>query len=371
MLLREDRPGYELRDLQGASRAVAYLTLAASPYVLVTGLLTPHLTRLGAAGIVLVAAVMAAAGLTCWRRPEWLPRAFWFAVPVLSTALISVLNVGTHDASTGAQLFYLWPVLYAANFLGRRLIHLNLALVFIGDAVVVFRILGPSRGLADWVAMVLAMTMTAIVVSGLRARGDKLRAVLQEQANADALTGLANRRFFAASLRDAGAWAASTGGSLALVTVDLDHFKAINDTYGHTEGDRALQTVAAALRHAVGDAGVAARLGGDEFVMLLRTDRPTAIGVAETVRELVSAAAGLAGGPPRLSIGVAVLPGDATTVDELVTASDAALYQAKTSGRGRTATAPDRHNVDRVRPDQPASGPAALTSPSISRRSRG
>ncbi|UQU68215.1 GGDEF domain-containing protein [Couchioplanes caeruleus] len=367
MLLREDRPGYELRDLHGASRAVAYLTLAAAPYTLITGLLTPNLTRLVAAAVIVVSIGMGVTGITCWRRPDALPRAFWFAAPALATGLVSALNLGTADASTGSQLFYLWPVLYAANFLGRHLIHLNLALVFGGHAAVVLTLLGVSRGLADWFAMLLAMTMTAIVVSSLRARADRLRAVLQEQANADALTGLANRRFFAESLAHAGTWAADTGGSLALVTVDLDHFKAINDTYGHTEGDRALQTVAAALRHAVGDTGVAARLGGDEFVMLLRTDRPSAIGVAETVREMVSAATDLPGGPPRLSIGVAVLPGDAATVDELVTASDAALYEAKTSGRGRTATAPERHNVDRVRPGQPAE----LTSPSISRRSRG
>ena len=348
MLLRDDRPGYELRDLHGASRAVAYLTLAGAPYLLVTGLLTPHIGRLGAAAVIATAVLMTLTGLACLRRPGTLPRGFWLGAPAIATILISAINLGTRDASTGAQLFYLWPVLYASNLLGRRLIQLTLVLVLGGEALVVFAVLGVSRGLADWVAMVLAMTMTAIVVSGLRARGDELRAVLEHQAKVDVLTGLANRHSFDESLADAGAWARRTGGSIALITVDLDHFKSINDTYGHTEGDRALQTVATAMRQVVGDTGMAARLGGDEFVMLLRSGRRTAISVAEELRTAVSGTTDLAAGPPGLSIGVAVLPGDADTVEDLVTASDAALYEAKTSGRGRTATAPGRHNVDRV-----------------------
>ncbi|GAA2582284.1 hypothetical protein GCM10010435_69960 [Winogradskya consettensis] len=374
MLLRGDR---RLRDLHGASRAVAYLTLAGAPYVAVTS----GLSDIGLAaksGIGLIALLMAATGLLCWRRPEILPNFFWYAAPAIAAALISALNLGTRDASTGSQLFYLWPVLYAANFLGRRAIYAILALVYAGDAVVVFAVLGAGKGLSDWIAMFLAMTMTVIVVSGLRARADRLRAVLEAQANADALTGLANRRSYTESLEAAGAWAGLNRGGLALISVDLDHFKAINDTYGHSEGDRALQVVADAMRTVTGDSGIAARLGGDEFVLLLRADRPTAVRAAESLIAAVSATTVLPGGPPSLSIGIATLPDDVGTIDDLVAASDAALYDAKSSGRGRIAlatpsgraraaeTGPDeeprvgrhaapaepprggRHNVDRV-----------------------
>lgn len=344
---RQETTGFELRDLHGASRSVAYLTLAASPYVLVTALLTPHISILGVLVVIFVSTIMCVVGVLTWRRPEVLPRAFWFLAPILSSLMVTALNLATDDASTGAQLFYLWPILYAANFLGARAIYLNLLLVYLGEAAVVLTILGASRGGADWVALVLAMTMTAAVVMSLRKRADRLRGVLEEQAHADPLTGLANRRFYDEALQQAGDWV-RRGGSLALISVDLDHFKAINDTYGHAEGDRVLQSVAGAMRAIVDEDDVVARLGGDEFVMLLRVGRRAAMGAANALRETVAATTGLAGGPPSLSIGIAVLPGDVHTVGDLVTASDAALYEAKTSGRGRVSVAADLHNVERA-----------------------
>ncbi|WP_305788901.1 GGDEF domain-containing protein [Symbioplanes lichenis] len=439
-----------LRDQPGAARAIAYLTLAGAPYVLVTGVIWPTVPAAGIAAVVAAALFMTATGLICWLRPAILPPLFWYAAPVVATALVTGLNLGTGDASTGAQLFYLWPVLYAANFLPRRQLYANLALVFAGHAAVVLHVLGAAQGLSDWVAMTLAMTMTTIVVSSLRARAGRLRADLEQQANADPLTGLANRRSFTGSLAEAGEWARRTGGSLALLSIDLDHFKIINDTYGHPAGDAALQAVADSLRTLTGplvgsapgpggvgsargsgsvgsapgsggvgsargsgsvgfleaapagsssppEAGsIAARLGGDEFVLLLRLGPPagpgalpagpgvspaglaassagldaslaspstllagpvarlTAARYAEDLRSLVAANTDLPGGPPSLSIGIATLPADATTIDELLAASDAALYEAKSTGRGRTTLAGPRQNVDAVPTITPA-----------------
>jgi diguanylate cyclase (GGDEF)-like protein len=345
---RVDAPAYELRDLHGASRAVAYLTIAASPYVAVTASIVPDISYLTLGVALTIAVCMAVTGVVSWRRPTVLPRGFWFAAPIVATAVVAGLNFATEDASTGAQLFYLWPILYAANFLSRRILFLNLVLVFAGDAATVFAVLGPQRGAADWVAMVLAMSMAATVVQSLRVRADRLRDVLEQQAHADHLTGLANRRFFDEALLRAGDWAERTDGSLALLTIDLDHFKTINDTYGHAEGDRVLQAVADAMRRVAGESGVAARLGGDEFVMLLRMGRRAALGVADALRSAIADRHDLPGGPPGVSIGLAVLPGDVRTVADLVAASDTALYEAKTSGRGRVSVAGDRHNVDRI-----------------------
>jgi diguanylate cyclase (GGDEF)-like protein len=342
------RSAYQLRDLPGASRAVAYLMLSASPYVFVTPFLTPGISALTVGIVTTVAVLMAITGVICWRRPAALPGVFWFVVPAMATTFVAGLNAATHDASTGAQLFYFWPILYAANFLSRRILLLNLALVFAGDAATVFVMLGPQKGAADWVAMVVAMTMAATVVQSLRVRADRLRDVLEQQAHADHLTGLANRRHFDEALVAAGAWARRTAGSLALLTIDLDHFKAINDTFGHAEGDRVLQAVADAMRRVVGATGLAARLGGDEFVMLLRGDRHAAVDIADALRAAVAGRSDLPGGPPGMSIGLATLPSDAGTVEELVAASDAALYEAKTSGRGRVAVAGERHNLDQV-----------------------
>jgi len=346
--LRVDAPAFELRDLHGASRAVAYLTLAGSPYVFATSYLSPDVSAFDTIITSTISVALAVIGAVCWRRPAALPKAFWFLAPLVATMVVATLNIVTHDASTGAQLFYLWPILYAANFLSRRVLYLNLALVFAGDAGTVFAILGPQKGASDWVAMVLAMTMAATVVQSLRIRADRLRDVLEKQARADHLTGLANRRSFDEALATEAAWAQRTDGSLALLTIDLDHFKAINDTFGHAEGDRVLRAVADGMRRVVGETGVAARLGGDEFVMLVRMGRRDAVDVAEALRAAVADQHDLPCGPPGLSIGLAVLPGDARTATELAAASDAALYQAKTSGRGRTSVADERYNVDRV-----------------------
>jgi diguanylate cyclase (GGDEF)-like protein len=247
-------------------------------------------------------------------------------------------------------------VLYAANFLSRRVTYLNIVGVLVGEAIVLGHVLGLEAATPDWAAMGLALTMTAVVVTTLRDRADQLLRRLESQALADPLTGLANRRSFDGELADAGRWATRTGRPLALVTVDVDHFKAINDTWGHAVGDEALQAVAGALRAVAAPADVVARLGGDEFVMLLRADRRGALRAAEALRETVAAVTGLPSGAPRLSIGVAVLPDHAATVEELVGASDAALYDAKSRGRGRVAVAgqPNRHDVER----RPAPDPA-------------
>jgi diguanylate cyclase (GGDEF)-like protein len=336
VLLREGAMASRIRDLHGASRSVAYLVLAAAPYVLITGL-ADHPAPAVRIAVLVCVAFQILMGWACWRHPHVLPESFWLTAPVACAVLITEVNVVTTDASTGAQLFFLWPVLYAANFLGRRAIYVSLLAVYGGGAITVFTVGGP-HATSDWAALVLAMTMIAVVVYVLRNRADKLRRVLEEQARADPLTGLANRRHFDDELARAGVRARREATPLALLTIDLDHFKTINDTWGHVIGDRALQSVAGAMTTVAGPEDVAARLGGDEFVLLLHTDRPGARQTADALRAAVEGDTTLPGGPPGLSIGVAVLPEDVATVEDLVKASDAALYEAKATGRGRTAS---------------------------------
>jgi diguanylate cyclase (GGDEF)-like protein len=343
----EGAPAYHLRDRHGASRAVAYLMLAGAPFVLFTGvLLVPGVPLYEAVAITATSLGIGAGGFVCWRWPQVMPDYFWLLAPVLATTLITGMNLATRDASTGAQLFYLWPVLYAANFVSRRAVYYNVAYVVAGDAVVVFSLLDTGRAMADVASLTLAMTMSAVVVVPLRERADQLRRRLEQQALADPLTGLGNRRSFDEELRAAGDWARRGDRSVALVTVDVDHFKHINDTWGHAVGDQALQLLGAALREVAGPDDVVARLGGDEFVMVVRGDEPHAVRTAEALRASVATITTLPGGPPGLSIGVAVLPDHAATVAELVRASDAALYEAKSRGRDQVAVAA-RHNVER------------------------
>ena len=314
--------------------------LAAAPFVLFTGVVIPHDPSLvEIVAVLLTFTALLVVGIISLRRPVLLPDSFWIVVPFLATATIVVLNVVSNDASTGAQLFFLWPVLYAATFLSRRIVVGVLLAVWAGEAAVVFPVLELGAAVYDAAAMIIALSMSAIVVVTLRERRDQLLTVLETQAMADPLTGLPNRRSFDRDLAQADAWAGRSGGPLSLLTVDLDNFKSINDTWGHAVGDLALQTVARAMLSVVRETDVVGRLGGDEFVVLLRSDRRGALRAAFALREAVAATEGVPGGPPTLSIGLAVLPDDAATVDALIAASDAALYRAKVDGRDRVASA--------------------------------
>jgi diguanylate cyclase (GGDEF)-like protein len=313
--------------------------LASSPYILVTGAILPaDITLPVVLAVIVVTVVTAGGGAFCWQRPEKMPDFFWIAAPFIATAMVTGMDLVTQDASVGAQVFFLWPVLYTATFLSKRVNYIVIAWVFANESAVVFTMFEPARAAPDVLTMMTALTMAAVVVFTLRERRDQLLAVLESQALADPLTGLPNRRSFDRELAHADAWVRRSGGPLALLTVDVDHFKAINDTWGHAVGDLALQAVATAMRTATRETDIVARLGGDEFVVLLRCDGVGALRVANAVRSAVAASNDLPGGPPRLSIGLAVLPDDAQTVEGLLTASDAALYEAKIAGRDRVAS---------------------------------
>ncbi|WP_203826707.1 GGDEF domain-containing protein [Actinoplanes palleronii] len=341
-----------VRDMHGATRAVAYLMLVGGPYNLVTGVLMKlgqPLAELIALGVTSLGLVIM--GVICWWRPKALPRQFWSAVSFLAAAVVTGLNLATEDATTGAQLFYLWPLLYAASFLSRRNTIVTVLAISAGNALVTFKYLDVTRAVNDWAAMTVAMAMTAWVVLNLNHRNDKLRTVLQEQATSDALTGVANRRAFDQALQPAVRSAANGDDPASLVVVDVDHFKQINDTWGHAAGDRALRAVADALRSAAaGTDHLVARLGGDEFAVLLRSGPKDAFRYAERARSALAATEGLPGGPPKLSIGIGTTPHHATCAEELQRVADAALYQAKDGGRGRTAVAgtPPPQTVEQV-----------------------
>lgn len=156
-------------------------------------------------------------------------------------------------------------------------------------------------------------------------------------ANRDALTGLPNRF----KMMDVGAGAVATaerrGSGLGLLFVDLDHFKDINDTYGHLAGDAFLREVTQRLKGALRDTDTIARLGGDEFVVLLEPcgSSATAEHVANRLLDDLHQPFVVAGNPvyAGASIGIALYPEAGTTFNELLKAADTAMYSAKSSGR--------------------------------------
>jgi diguanylate cyclase (GGDEF)-like protein len=159
---------------------------------------------------------------------------------------------------------------------------------------------------------------------------DRLRA----EADRDYLTGLANRRRFRAALGNELERWRRYQIPCALLLVDIDHMKRINDAHGHSAGDTAIRHVAAALAALSRDNDTAARLGGEEFALLLAgADEASARAAAERLRQAVANTEVEQVGTVTISIGLATCPTHATNERSLYAASDAALYRAKDAGR--------------------------------------
>ena len=167
---------------------------------------------------------------------------------------------------------------------------------------------------------------------------------VQTEARTDSLTGLANRRALDAAVVRAISRARREAAVCAVLFIDIDHFKDINDTLGHAVGDAVLKRVGRGLRDRLRRGDLLARYGGEEFVALLSdTDLDAALRVAETLRRRIATLDfdSLTGGlPVRVSIGVAQLSSDRMSATSLVSAADAAMYEAKRQGRNRVCVAP-------------------------------
>lgn len=166
---------------------------------------------------------------------------------------------------------------------------------------------------------------------------DRLRA----EADRDYLTGLANRRRFRTALgQELERWRRYRT-PCALLMVDIDHLKRINDAHGHSAGDTVIRHVAATLTRHSRDNDTAARLGGEEFALLLAgASEESALIAADRLRQAVSSFVNEAGGVATVSVGVAACPAHATNERALYAVADAAMYQAKHEGRDRSVIAP-------------------------------
>ncbi|PKO33831.1 MAG: hypothetical protein CVU34_10690 [Betaproteobacteria bacterium HGW-Betaproteobacteria-7] len=181
-------------------------------------------------------------------------------------------------------------------------------------------------------------------VDSLQKQIDGQMAVLQEKqreldhlASHDSLTGLPNRRLFLDRLAQALARSRRTGEPLALLFIDLDHFKEINDRLGHGAGDVVLRAVAERLVAEVREIDTVARLGGDEFIILLDAteDRAVITKIATAVLAVLADPVALAGESVAIggSIGISCYPHDGANATEIIAAADKAMYRAKHEGR--------------------------------------
>lgn len=181
---------------------------------------------------------------------------------------------------------------------------------------------------------------------------------LQARATTDPLTELYNRRYLQDFLKRELLRAARTGRPVAVIMLDLDHFKRVNDVWGHPIGDLVLKRVAGVIRNNVRGSDIACRYGGEEMMIVLpEATQAAAIQRAENIRGDIEQLAVTAGGKPigviTASFGVAVYPEHGDSAEALIRAVDEALYEAKGSGRNRVMVS-SRMPASRVQPPSKA-----------------
>jgi diguanylate cyclase (GGDEF)-like protein len=332
------------RDPRSAARS-AVLILAVCGTALAGLTLAQHAT----AEVVVtswlgVLVLLAAAGVCRFVPADLLDRAgVCLALALGGVLLASTLNFLTSDTSITGQSFLAFPVLWAASHLRRGAVVLVTGCAVVADALSLYLQLPVEPATTDLAFFGAVLVVMAVMLVRANDTQERLVAALQEQAAVDALTGLVNRRSFDGALQTA--LNAPVSAGTGLVLIDVDAFKAINDTHGHPVGDDVLVHLAGILRRQVrADDAVLSRLGGDELAVLL--PRCTAEVAARRAEELLAAVHAepllLADGTLlslSISVGVAHLSRCTGDLRALYSAADSALYEAKRGGRGRVAVA--------------------------------
>lgn len=276
-----------------------------------------------------------------------LPRRAIGALGPIGVALIAYALSATPGAGDGAVL-YMWPVLWMTFFFGRRGAVAIVLCIGIAHAITLLLLPEASSYPGRWVDVMVSVSVVAVVVLTLVDRNDRLIGQLAEEARTDALTGLVNRRGFDERAALEIARARREGTSVAIVALDVDYFKRVNDEWGHEVGDRVLARTGRLLARQSREIDVVARFGGEEFVVLLPgTDRESAHEFAERVRSVLSSEDDSGLPSIRASAGVvaAVAP---ESIETLIQGADSALYSAKRSGRDRTVVV-EPHTSDGAR----------------------
>jgi diguanylate cyclase (GGDEF)-like protein len=162
---------------------------------------------------------------------------------------------------------------------------------------------------------------------------------VRAEARTDALTGLANRRALVTAVGSAMERQVQRGEPATLLYIDIDHFKAVNDNYGHSQGDQLLQWIGNILSERLRKNDFLSRYGGEEFVALLPdTDLEASVILAESLRKRIESmdSSKFSGDlPVRISIGIAELKREHTTVEQVLAQADTAMYEAKRHGRNQ------------------------------------
>lgn len=271
----------------------------------------------------------------------------WILAYIFPFLTAMMIAIATPTATVTVFGWVLLIPLIGHLLLGRRA-GLAISLFFVGVATVIFlvRFMGDSvmmdpRSIANMIVLTTCITVFSHVYEVSRERSE---IQLLHMAQTDFLTGLPNRSRIKVFFEREKSRASREQQPLSLLVIDLDHFKQVNDRFGHEAGDRALVFFADLLQHRLRATDLAGRLGGEEFgVILVNTTTDTAIQVAEDLRQALAEAHVEHEGkaiPLSLSVGVAELEVDGNSLQDLLATADQRLYQAKGLGRNQVVPGP-------------------------------
>jgi diguanylate cyclase (GGDEF)-like protein len=255
-------------------------------------------------------------------------------VVVLATGMIALATYSSGGAGAADnEMLYVWICLYAFYFFS--LPHALAQLAFVGVAYgwQLFDQAMPDEALSAWIVTMSTLTVAGLLVARLHRAVDRLVGDLSQRAHVDSLTGMLNRR----GLEERGAIelarAQRDDKPVSALALDIDHFKLLNDGYGHAAGDAVLRHVAKALAGSIRTVDAVARLGGDEFVVILPgASAEEAKAVADRLRDAVRDRNGGRTPPVTLSIGIATGAPAGDSLDRLWRSADLAMYEAKRAG---------------------------------------
>jgi len=320
-------------------RSLGALFVAGGLLALVS-LLLPVDQQLQSTGIWVIGATAVLTGLGLVVSAKRLPAADQglSAFLAFGTLLITLAVTFNRSAASPYALVYVWVGFEGFFFLTRRAAYGHLAWVGLNYAVAL--LLTPSHGLAEagrWVLLMGTVGVIGTLADVLRSRSEELIAELSEAARTDTLTGLLNRRGFEARMELELQRARRSGAAVSLLVGDLDHFKLVNDRFGHHRGDEALRQFGRLIVAIKRGIDGAARIGGEEFALVLPdTDEHGAYLLAERLRRRIRDMPTDHGVPLSVSFGVATCPRHGSSADELLRHADQALYLAKRLGRDRS-----------------------------------
>lgn len=309
------------------------------PYDLVLALLmlvvvTPNSTLSPAARALSVIGAMGVFFLLDWvQRLVRVPAPLWQVVAIISanTAVVTLL-IHLNDAYRFSLPLSMLNTAFASVAFGQLAGMLTAVSSVAILSQASWLLGGESTPVVQWVLfLAVLLTLVAILVRVNR---------MQQDALHDVVTGLRNHRYFQVRLREELQRSERQGTTTALIIMDLDDFKQVNDHHGHAVGDAILHGVAQTLAQTARAADVVCRYGGEEIAIVLPgAARSEAMRAAERLRLAVAQRADPRGLTVTLSAGVAVFPDDAKKADALITAADAAMYRAKRDGKNRVASA--------------------------------